>query len=141
MFQNILLPVDINHPESWQKALPLALKSAGSSGTVHVLGIVHDLGSALIASYLPSGFEKDAMERLKAELIAFAGREIPAGTASQVHVGHGHVAETILRTATHIGADAIFMASHPPHDLQTILVGSQADKVVRHAEIPVLVVR
>ena len=141
MFDNVLLPVDVNHPESWEKALPMARRCAGASGKIHVLGIVHDLGSAMVASFLPKGFEQEAMERLKADLIGFIDREMPSGSNVEVHVGHGHVAETILRTADHIGADLIVMASHPPNDLQTILVGSQADKVVRHANLPVLVAR
>ncbi len=123
MFDKVLLPIDMTHPESWEKALPMALRCAGSSGEIHVLGIVHDLGAAMIASYLPEDFEKTAMARV------------------HVHVGHGHVPETILRIAGDLGADLIVMASHPPNELKTLLVGSNADKVVRHATLPVLVAR
>jgi len=141
MFKNILLPIDLNHDGSWEKALPTALHMAGAQGRLHVLGIVHDLGAAMVAAYLPADFEKTAMERLKADLQAFVAAKIPGNAAVEVHVGHGHVPETILRTATHVGADAIVMASHPPHELQTLLIGSNADKVVRHSEITVVVVR
>jgi nucleotide-binding universal stress UspA family protein len=141
MFDKILLPVDINHAESWEKALPMALRCAGTSGEIHVLGIVHDLGSAMVSSYLPEGFEKTAMERLKADLLDFARKEFSDPTRVEVHVGHGHVPETILRIADDLGADLIVMASHPPNELKTLLIGSNADKVVRHANIPVLVAR
>ncbi len=141
MFDKILLPIDLNHTESWKVALPMARRCAGANGEIHLLGIVHDLGVAMVASYLPEGFEQKAMEKLKAALTEFAGSELPAGARVAVHVGHGHVPETILRIAGDIGADLIVMASHPPHDFQTLLVGSNADKVVRHSEIPVLVVR
>ncbi|MEM9010387.1 MAG: universal stress protein [Pseudomonadota bacterium] len=141
MFDNILLPVDLDEDASWTQALPAALKCAGSGGRLHILGIVHDLGGALVASYLPDDFAQHAMERLKADLAAFAAREVPADRALEVHVAHGHVAETILRIASDLGADLIVMASHPPSDLRTFLVGSQAEKVVRHATIPTMVVR
>lgn len=141
MFDKVLLPIDLNHPESWQSALPAARRCAGTDGEIHLLGIVHDLGSAMVASFLPEGFEKTAMERLKAELQKFADAEFEDGRKPLIHVGHGHVPETILRIADHIGADLIVMASHPPNDLQTLLVGSNADKVVRHSPVPVLVVR
>lgn len=141
MFDKILLPIDMNHPESWEKALPMALKCAGTSGEVHLLGIAHDIGAAMVASYLPEGFEKRAMEELKADLTAFAEDKIPSDTKCEVHVGHGHVAETILRIAGNLKADLVIMASHMPNDFQTLLVGSNADKVVRHATLPVLVVR
>lgn len=141
MFDKILLPIDLNHPESWREALPMVQRCAGANGEIHLLGIVHDLGSAMVASFLPDGFEKKAMERLKADLQDFAAEKFAAGKTPEVHVGHGHVAETILRIADQIGAELIVMASHPPNDMQTLLVGSNAGKVVRHSTVPVLVVR
>lgn len=141
MFDKVLLPIDINHPESWKDALPAARRCAGENGEIHLLGIVHDLGSAMISSFLPEDFEKTAMENLKAKLIELAATEVGGGDKVETHVGHGHVPETILRIADQIGADLIVMASHPPNDFQTLLVGSNADKVVRHSTIPVLTVR
>lgn len=138
MFDKILLPIDLNHSESWEAALPMAKRCAASSGEIHLLGIVHDLGVAMVSSYLPQDFEKTAMENLKARLSEFASAEVPD---AKPHVAHGHVAETILRIAKDVGADLIVMASHPPNDFKTLLIGSNADKVVRHATIPVLVVR
>ncbi len=141
MFKTILLPIDVTHPESWEKALPIAQTCAGDTGTLHLLGIVHDLGSAMVSSFLPPDFEKQAMEQLKADLTDLAEREVSATVTQEVHVAHGHVAESILRIAERLSADLIVMASHPPSELKSLLVGSQANKVVRHATLPVLVVR
>ena len=141
MFDKVLLPIDINHPESWEKALPAARKCAGEGGEIHLLGIVHDLGSAMISTFLPENFEQTAMEKLKARLGDLVASEFGDTGKVETHVGHGHVPETILRIAGSIGADLIVMASHPPNDFQTLLVGSNADKVVRHSTIPVLTVR
>ena len=77
MFDNILLPIDLTHPESWEKALPLAAKMCGSGGTLHVLGIVHELGSPLVASYLPRDFEQKMLQDMKAELDAFVAEKVP----------------------------------------------------------------
>lgn len=141
MFDNILLPIDLNHEESWEKALPAALQVRGDGGQLHLLEIVQDLGAAVIASYLPDGFEKQAMEEIKGKLHEFASQKLPDGCNVEIHVGHGHIAETILRTCDHIGADLIVMASHPPNDLRSMLIGSNAGKVVRNSPVPVLVVR
>ncbi len=141
MFDKVLLPVDLTHPESWQAALPAARECAGPEGEIHLLGIVHDLGAAMIASFLPEDFEKQAMERMKQGLTDLAANELSDYPKVEVHVAHGHIPETILRIAGTLEADLIVMASHPPHELQTLLVGSSADRVVRHATIPVLVVR
>ncbi len=138
MFDTILLPIDLNHSESWETALPMAKRCAGANGEIHLLGIVHDLGAAMVSSYLPEDFEKSSMEKLKGNLSEFAKADVPE---AKIHVGYGHVAETILRIAKDLGADLIVMSSHPPNDFKTLLIGSNADKVVRHADIPVLVVR
>lgn len=141
MFDNVLLPIDLNHPKSWEKALPMALKVIGDTGTLHILGIVHDLGSASIASFLPPDFEQNALKKMKDDLDAFIAETVPEGTRAEAHVGHGHVPEHILSAADDVGCDLIVMASHPPDEFMTFLVGSNADKVVRHAKHPVLVVR
>ncbi len=141
MFNKVLLPVDVNHPESWEKALPAALHCAGPDGEIHVLGVVLDLGAAVISSFLPQDFVQHAMEDLKGKLAELAKTEISGDVRVEVHVAHGHVPETILRVADTLAADLIVMVSHPPNDLQTVLVGSAAGKVVRHATIPVLTVR
>ena len=140
MSKNILLPIDLNHSASWEKALPMALDLAGEDGTVHILGIVHDLGAAAVASFLPEGFEEQALQKMKVDLDEFIVANIPGGKA-EAHVGHGHVSEQVITHAKRLDVDVIVMASHPPDELMTWLVGSQADKVVRHSDRPVLVVR
>jgi nucleotide-binding universal stress UspA family protein len=142
MYSNILLAVDLAHEASWSKALPQAAELARmSGGKLHILGIVHELGSAMVASYLPKDYEQQALQHMKKDLEAFMTKHVPAGVDADTHVGHGHVTEVILHTADQIGADLIVMASHPPDQLRTFLVGSHADKVVHHAKGPVLIIR
>ncbi len=141
MFDKILLPVDVNHPESWAKAAPAALKTAGSDGEIHLLSVVYDLGVGMISSYLPEDFEEQAMKTAKVHLAEIAADAFPQGTRVHTHVALGHVSEGILRVAEQTGADLIVMAAHPAGDITTFLVGSNTEKVVRHAKVPVLVVR
>lgn len=141
MFHNILLPIDIEHPESWEKALPMAVELTGTHGTLHLLGIVHDIGSAWVAGSLPRDFEAKSLQNMKTHLNDFAAANLPADARVKTHVGHGHVAEHILKAAKTIGADLIVIAAHHPDDLRTLLIGSNSGKVVRNATIPVLTVR
>lgn len=142
MYKSILLTVDLAHDASWEKALPQACDLVrASGGNLHILGIVHELGSAMVASYLPKDFERAAISDLKSALDEFAAAHVPSDVKAETHVGHGHVAEVILKTAGDLGSDLIVMASHPPDELRNFLVGSNAGKVVRHSHIPVLVVR
>ena len=142
MFKNILLTIDLGHNASWEKALPQAVELIqASGGTLHIMGIVHDIGSAMVASYLPADFEEQALHAMKTALNAFADAHVPAGIDTKTHVGHGHVAEVIVKKAKKQDIDLIVMASHPPDELRTLLVGSYASKVVRNSKVAVLVVR
>lgn len=141
MFSTILLPIDLQHETSWKQALPMAQRLLGQGRMLHVMGIVHDVGNAWVASYLPKGYEQRALEEMKANLEDFVSRELPDAAGVTTHVGHGHVAETIIGTAERIGADLIVMASRSPDELRTFRISSQADRVVRHSPVSVLIVR
>ncbi|MFV0301741.1 MAG: universal stress protein [Paracoccus sp. (in: a-proteobacteria)] len=140
MHDNVLLPIDVNQPASWKKALPAAIRQAGQGGTIHLLGIVQDFGSSMVATFLPKGYEKKVLEAMKVSLDDFAvanSKDVQIVT----HVGHGHVAETILKTAKKLGVDLIVMGSHKPDELRSMLISSYANAVVRHSPISVMVVR
>lgn len=138
MYKTVLLPIDINQEASWTKALPAAQGLLDSGGALHILCVVPDFGAAIVAGHFPDGFEEKMLQGANAALSDFAAKHAPDAA---VHVGHGHVPEAILAAADAAGAEAIVMASHPPDDLRTLFVGSNAEKVVRHAKLPVLVVR
>jgi universal stress protein A len=59
----------------------------------------------------------------------------------QVQVASGDPADTIVRIGRELGADLIVMGTHGRTGLQHVLLGSVAEKVVRHALCPVLTVR
>ena len=141
MIRRILLPIDVGHESSWRKALPMAAHLAEGGGEVHLLGIVHDVGSALVATALPKGFERQAVAEMGEHLERFAAEHAPEGLDVRTHVSMGHVPQRILSVAEEIGADLIVMASYAPDELRSLLVGSNAGKVVRHSPISVLVVR
>lgn len=49
--------------------------------------------------------------------------------------------QQIIEVATQQGCDIIFMASHGLSGLQSLLIGSETQKVLAHSNIPVLVFR
>ncbi len=76
-------------------------------------------------------------------LLAVAGERATAlGVRHQtMYVADSYPAEAILDTAAARGADLIVMASHGRRGLNRLLIGSQANSVIAHSTIPVLVVR
>lgn len=138
MFASVLAPIDLNHEESWTKALPMARRMTAEGGELHLLAVLPDFGTAMVGSFFPKNFEQEALAEVRKSLTDFAAKEAPE---AKIHVGHGHIAEAILKAAKQSSAELIVMASHPPDELRSLLIGSNAAKVVRHAPISVLVVR
>jgi len=139
---DILIAIDLNHDASWQHALPEAVAQARSKGaTLHLAAIVPDFGMTMIQDYFPAGFEKEALTRAYAAVSEFATTHVPDDVKWKAHVGHGDIDREILRLTEEIGASLIVMASHPPSELRSFLVGSHADRIVHRAPVSVLVVR
>jgi len=142
MYQTILLPIDLNHDESWKKALPLAQElTRVGSGKLHILAIAPDYGLSMVSAYFPEGFERSVLQRTEADFEAFIAKHAADLPSGQVHFKHGHIAKVILETADSIGADLIVMASHQPDELRDFMIGSKADRVVHRSQVSVLVVR
>ncbi len=140
MFNRILLPIDLNHDSSSQKALPTAIELAKTSGaSLHVLTVLPDFGMSIISQYFPEGYEKQVAEKALEELRDFAKKHVPDDIDVQHIVGEGTVYQIILKIAEEIDADLIVMDSRRP-ELQDYLLGPNAARVVRHADCSVLIV-
>ncbi len=84
-------------------------------------------------------------ERVKHELQEYlegvAGRLRPVVSEVQTVVRFGQPAEEILHYAEEVGADLIAMCTHGRSGLSRWVFGSVAEKVLRGADCPVLLVR
>ncbi len=67
--------------------------------------------------------------------------EAHPGLAVQVEVVEGRPAEAILHAADDLDAARLVIGSHGHSKLRNAMMGSTADKVVRLAKVPVLVVK
>lgn len=141
MYKDILLAVDLGHPETQERAVATAVEYAKAFGArLHVVTVVPDFGMSIVGSFFPSGYEEKALENARDQLHAYTAERIPDGIQVQHIVGHGTIYQEILRTAEEVCADLIVMASHRP-GLEDYLLGPNAARVVRHAATSVLVVR
>jgi universal stress protein F len=137
MYDNILIAIDLDQPESWAKALPTSLALARCFGArLTLCSVVPDTEAELEAEWSASGYrEMIAVADAKLKALA-AEHDIDAAT----QVGTGPIWGGIVDTAERIGADLIILASHRPQ-MKDYLLGANASRVVRHAACSVLVVR
>jgi len=82
-----------------------------------------------------------AMEAAQANLNAAAADLGASGIPVETAIRVGQPAEAILDAARFDDVDMIAMTTHGRSGIQRFLLGSVADRVVRHAHVPVLLVR
>jgi nucleotide-binding universal stress UspA family protein len=141
MFARILFPVDLEEETSWQKAGPAVLGLRQTFGSeLHVLTITPEWPKGMNRLGLPPDAEQRFAASAADGLDAFVRERMPQDLPVFKHVRVGRVYRMILDTASEIGADLIVMASHRP-EMGDYLIGANASRVVRHAEVSVLVIR
>lgn len=136
MFKKIIVPVDISVLDKGVDILGKATELLDPQGEIILLHVVEEV-PAYLSIDVPVDLvdnavneAKDKLQELKLRLKTEAGVELRVGPP----------AREILACAKENNADLIIIASHRP-DLSNYLLGSTADRVVRHATCSVLVRR
>ena len=137
----MLVPTDFS--ESADDALAYALTVAEQVGaTVRLVHVFDDPDAVGLYSHMhvpmPSEMRAEIMSNVHRELTARAAtgqRHVPSEVLT------GAPAKTIVDTAKQHQCDLIVMGTHGRHGMAHLLLGSVAERVVRTAVCPVLVVR
>lgn len=145
MYKNILIATDGS--ELSAKALHQGLKLAKALGAQARVATATEPWEAVVVGevavvvtpqkYAETSAANAADVLAKAKAIA-EEEGIPIQT---LHVSERYPAEGIIEAATEHKCDLIVMASHGRRGLSRLLLGSQANEVVTHSTIPVLIVR
>ena len=75
------------------------------------------------------------------QLDKVVSQRIPKALTARPLIGHGHAAKEIVRVAEEERMDLIVIATRGHSDWHSLVMGSTADKVLRHAPCPVFAVR
>jgi len=119
-------------------AVDLARATAGSLELLHVVPSRAEdvLAESTDARVLDDEIRRNAAARLEAER-----RELePGQTTVTAAVGAGHFESVLLARARAIGADLIVLGADGRPALEKLVLGSAAERVVRRADRPVLIV-
>jgi len=100
-------------------------------------------GNLMPVAYMPPDQHEKLIERAADRYLGAIARVAEAAgvACDRVHVTSDFPADTILQTARKRKCDLIFMASHGRRGIAALLLGSETQKVLAHAKIPVLVYR
>ncbi|WP_048308700.1 universal stress protein [Halomonas sp. PR-M31] len=150
MSGNILCPVALNHKSSWQPVLPVAIELTRTRGaTLHLVTVIPKLKSSL---GLPSGpdygedvlaldeYNKKMKKAMEQEMEVFIEEHFPDDLHVARTVATGHVDRCVLEVASRIRAQLIVMSGYSP-SLRSFLLGTSAERIMRHAKCSVYIVR
>lgn len=149
--QRIVVGVDFSDLSNGAFSQGFIIASGAAQGELHLVSIVDRAALDVLGlgdrAHPPL---VEAADRLREELTNKARSQMAAYHATHassravptfVHVRVGKVADEIVQLAIEIGADLVVVGTHGRKGFERFLVGSVAERVVRYAPCPVLVVR
>lgn len=145
MFKRILVPVDGSHTSTL--GLAQAVRIAKEQGAkLRVVSVIDDLS---VAQTFETGFDA----RVLFDALTAAGKRAIANALKLAHrhdikvekalyeTVSGSVADVVVRDARKWKADLIVMGTHGRRGFNRMMLGSDAETVLRTAPCPVLMVR
>lgn len=142
MYNRILVAIDLNEQSSWRKPLVAAAEQARKFGSEQliVLTVIREIDALVYAQVGAVGYEM--MARGLEDQLAARVREVEAyDLKPKIVVEHGEsIYDVILETAQEADVDLIVVGSQRPK-MKDYLLGTNAGRVVRHANCSVLVAR
>lgn len=145
MYRRILAPVDGSAASSrgLREAIRLARSARGRLRLLHVVDEVALIGGLDGAQYTADVFDaaRDAGKRLLARARLQAERGGVKAETVLIENFAGRVADLIVREARKWRADLLVLGTHGRRGLTRMVLGSDAELVVRAAPAPVLLLR
>jgi nucleotide-binding universal stress UspA family protein len=142
MYQKLLVPVD-GSPTATRgldEAIRVARLSGGTIRVVHVLDQHFAPGLEFCSAEVLAVLRQSGVEIIgpaKARVEA-SGVPVEAQVAETLS---GTVADTVVDHARQWGADLIVIGTHGRRGVRRLMIGSDAERIVRMATVPVLLVR
>lgn len=145
MYQRILVPLDGS--ETSRRGLDEAIALAGSlKSTLCLLNVTSDFPAGLeMANSLDVEKYREGLHQYGRDLMEASRRQAEkAGVTAEVQlrdVRSGRVAEVIVDEAVNQKCDLIVIGTHGRRGFSRLVVGSDAEAVMRASPVPVLLVR
>ena len=135
--KTVLVPTDFSEPSA--EAVHTALEMVETGSDVHILYVLRPMDFVSPGVLLGDVGDKSRISASQSHLEDFLKRNNVEGVTTAVAVGDpGHEIASYAKTHS---VDLIVMPSHGYHGLKHVLLGSVAERVLRHANCPILMLR
>lgn len=138
-WKKFVVPVDFSKHciPAVKMGAQLAKKHGGTLHLVHAVEMVYATGFEFAAA-LP--VEKDLLAHAEEEIQTLAKGNVGADVDCKTIVRNGQAYRVVVEYAEEIDADLVVITTHGYTGLKHLALGSVAERIVRHAEVPVIVV-
>ncbi|MFK3703802.1 universal stress protein G [Raoultella sp. BIGb0138] len=143
MYKRILLPVDVFEMDLSDKAVRHAeFLASAEEGEITLLNVLPNSSRSILRGFAADIQKFEAFMQAESEKKMQTLSRLFSIPASRMHsrVVFGNVRDEILAISSAGEFDVIVIGSRKP-GISTHLLGSNAESILRHAKIPVLVVR
>jgi len=142
-FQRILVPIDFSNGSlmALEYAVALAHQLQSKLILLHIVEPSIHQDSDFRVSPPSSEANQMLVEAGRKRLVALAEKRIALGLQVEALVRMGHPHSEIPDTARAMAAEMIVVGTHGSTGLEHLVLGSTAERIVRHAPCPVLTVR
>ncbi|MGQ0635278.1 MAG: universal stress protein [Planctomycetaceae bacterium] len=135
--KTVVVPVDFS--DSSADALATAKQLVANPADLHVIHVLLPLDYMSPGMVFDTLTEESRVAATQKHFAEFVKQHDVAG--ARMIVRHGDPGLGVTEYAREVGAELIVIPSHGYHGIRRFVLGSVAERVIRHADCPVLVLR
>ena len=142
-FKKIVCPTDFSEPacKAIKAAGEMAEKFSAELILLNVVGPVPVLETPTgLAGFDVAAYQQELTASAESSLQMRLEKHIPSSVVARTLVVHGEAAHEVVRVANEEGADLIVVSTHGESGWRHRIFGSVTEKVIRHAQCPVLTI-
>lgn len=145
MYRNILVPIDSSDTaqRGLTEAIGLARGLRAKLVLLHIIDttpMVVEMAAVQAEPTIREALERDAQSLLAAARLSAQREDVEVEVVVREMVG-GRICDAVTDEAKRRGCDLIVMGTHGRRGLSHLVLGSDAEGVVRRSDVPVLLVR
>jgi nucleotide-binding universal stress UspA family protein len=140
MFKKILVPIDVDHPETAKAVYQRSVEIAKlSDAEIRLISVMPGFGMPIVASYISDEVRKEVTDSFKESLEKFIKENCREHVSHTVRTGKNW--EEIIKAADKWGADLIVVHHNRRHEINEVFSRSCSQRVADNANCSVLRLR